>query len=125
MLVTVASGKDPVEPHPRTAGRAPTRRRRHRRPGRGIRRLSRLPVLAHPRGGARVPTASPRPTPTGVAAELLPFYEQTLDWERLRRRFECTTVTAPLDWADPSAGEIELSVDPAARRRAAKRSGRC
>ncbi|MET0780275.1 MAG: alpha/beta hydrolase [Microbacterium sp.] len=54
-------------------------------------------------------TASPAPDTEGVAAELLPFYEQSLSWSACGA-LECTTVTAPLDWADPGAGEIELSV---------------
>ncbi len=57
-----------------------------------------------------VSRASPTPDTEGVAPELLPFYEQTLDWETCAERFDCTMVTAPLDWADPSAGEIELSL---------------
>lgn len=57
-----------------------------------------------------VSTASPAPDTAGVPEELLPFYEQTLDWTACDAGFECTTVTAPLDWADPSTGEIELSV---------------
>ncbi|WP_239453283.1 MULTISPECIES: alpha/beta hydrolase [Microbacterium] len=62
-----------------------------------------------------IPDAAPRPTTSkspdvgGVPAELLPFYEQTLDWEACGD-FDCTMVTAPLDWADPSKGEIELSL---------------
>ena len=55
------------------------------------------------------PTSSKSPQTDGVAAELLPFYEQRLDWTECGG-FDCTTVTAPLDWADPGAGEIELSV---------------
>lgn len=54
-------------------------------------------------------TASLAPDTDGVSADLLPFYGQTLAWEACGD-FECTTVTAPLDWADPAAGEIELSV---------------
>lgn len=54
-------------------------------------------------------TASLAPDTEGVPAELLPFYEQTLEWSACDS-FECTTVTAPLDWTDPGAGEIELSV---------------
>lgn len=60
-------------------------------------------------------TAAPRPNTSnpadteGVAAELLPFYEQTLEWTDCDG-FDCTMVTAPLDWEDPSKGEIELSV---------------
>ncbi len=64
---------------------------------------------------AMIPESSPRPTTTkapdtdGVAADLLPFYEQELDWIDCGG-FDCTTVTAPLDWSDPSKGEIELSL---------------
>ena len=57
-----------------------------------------------------VSTSSPAPNTEGVAEELLPYYEQQLDWTPCEADFDCTTVTAPLDWADPSAGEIELSV---------------
>lgn len=55
-------------------------------------------------------TASPAPDTEGVTAELLPFYEQQVDWSDCGGGFDCTTVTAPLDWADAEAGEIELSV---------------
>jgi pimeloyl-ACP methyl ester carboxylesterase len=64
---------------------------------------------------ALIPDAAPRPTSSkspdsaGVPAELLPFYEQSLQWTDCDG-FDCTTVTAPLDWTDPQAGEIELSV---------------
>jgi pimeloyl-ACP methyl ester carboxylesterase len=55
-------------------------------------------------------TESPAPDTEGVAPDLLPYYGQELDWSTCGDGFECTAVTAPLDWADPSAGEIELSV---------------
>ncbi|WP_374311861.1 alpha/beta hydrolase [Microbacterium sp.] len=55
-------------------------------------------------------TASPAPDTAGVPEELLPFYEQELDWTDCGDGFDCTTVTAPMDWADASQGEIELSV---------------
>lgn len=54
-------------------------------------------------------TTSLAPDTDGVAADLLPFYEQDLSWSDCDG-FECTTVTAPLDWADPGVGEIELAV---------------
>ena len=41
------------------------------------------------------------------------FYEQELSWNDCGG-FECTTVTAPLDWEDPAAGTIGLSVIRAA-----------
>lgn len=50
------------------------------------------------------------PDTSGVSEELLPFYEQDLEWTDCASGFECTTVTAPLDWNEPSAGELELSV---------------
>jgi pimeloyl-ACP methyl ester carboxylesterase len=59
---------------------------------------------------APVSTASPAPDTAGVPEELLPYYGQELDWSTCGEGFDCTTVTAPLDWADPSQGEIELSV---------------
>jgi len=51
-------------------------------------------------------------TPTGedVAEDLRPFYEQHLDWSSCENGFECTTVTAPMDWENPGLGDIELAV---------------
>ncbi len=51
-------------------------------------------------------------TPTGeeVAAELEPYYTQVLEWESCGSGMQCSTAIAPLDWADPSAGEIELAL---------------
>lgn len=60
--------------------------------------------------------AAPRPSTTnapdteGVAADLLPFYSQTLTWTECGTGFDCTDVTAPLDWENPEEGEITLSV---------------
>ena len=55
-------------------------------------------------------TASPTADTEGVAPELLPFYGQDLEWETCADHFDCTMVTAPLDWANPAAGNIELSI---------------
>jgi len=41
---------------------------------------------------------------SGVDEALLPFYGQELDWSRCGDGFDCTTVTAPLDWAEPAKG---------------------
>ncbi|MFB8387193.1 alpha/beta hydrolase [Microbacterium sp. NPDC055910] len=64
---------------------------------------------AIPEQGAR-PTTSLSPDTQGIAPELLPFYEQTLTWTDCGGALDCTTVTAPLDWQNPEAAEIELSV---------------
>jgi len=51
-------------------------------------------------------------TPTGekVAEELRPFYEQVLEWKSCADGMQCATASAPLDWSDPEAGEIELAL---------------
>lgn len=53
------------------------------------------------------------PVLDGVPDDLLPFYDQQVDWENCEnpttsQPVECATITAPLDWHDPSAGEIDL-----------------
>ena len=55
------------------------------------------------------PTTS---TPTGetVAGDLEPFYSQVLQWEDCGDGMQCSTATAPLDWSDPAAGEIDLAM---------------
>jgi len=57
-----------------------------------------------------VSTESLAPDSAGVAPELLPFYEQVLEWTGCGEGFDCTSVVAPLDWADPAAGEVDLSL---------------
>jgi pimeloyl-ACP methyl ester carboxylesterase len=65
---------------------------------------------------AMIPEQSSRPaTPVvpdteGVAEDLLPFYSQELEWADCGPGFDCTEVTAPLDWENPGAGDISLSV---------------
>ena len=52
-----------------------------------------------------------RPTPERVAADLQPFYSQTLDWKPCQAGgMTCTSVTAPVDWAKPSDGSVKLAV---------------
>ncbi|MBU4465078.1 MAG: alpha/beta hydrolase, partial [Actinobacteria bacterium] len=55
-------------------------------------------------------TASATPATEGIAADLLPYYEQQLTWSSCDSGFDCTTVRAPLDWTDPTKGDIELAV---------------
>ncbi len=60
--------------------------------------------------------AAPERTPVvdGVADDLLPFYSQAPEWESCTGAdagsYDCATITAPLDWDDPAAGEVELAI---------------
>jgi pimeloyl-ACP methyl ester carboxylesterase len=55
-------------------------------------------------------SATSTPTDEAVAAELEPFYHQIIAWEGCGGGMQCATAIAPLDWADPAAGEIELAL---------------
>ena len=62
------------------------------------------------------PTLAPTPTPQpgsteAPAADLAPFYSQTLSWEPCRDDFECATLTVPIDYADPGGETIDLSAE--------------
>ncbi|MEV8174717.1 MULTISPECIES: alpha/beta hydrolase [unclassified Microbacterium] len=66
---------------------------------------SMIPEQAEPK-----PSTTNAPDTEGVADDLLPFYGQTLTWSECGTGFDCTDVTAPLDWENPGEGEITLSV---------------
>lgn len=70
-------------------------------------------VLWDPKGEA-APVPSRSPNLNGVPAGFEDFYTQTLDWQSCEAEdpgaYDCVDVTAPLDWSDPDAGEIELAV---------------
>jgi pimeloyl-ACP methyl ester carboxylesterase len=54
--------------------------------------------------------------PQSTPAALTPYYEQKPNWRSCGvPGFECATLKAPLDYADPSAGDVRLAV---ARRKA-------
>ncbi|WP_300267965.1 alpha/beta hydrolase [Microbacterium sp.] len=75
--------------------------------------LSGCLYAAIPAGVEPRPSKTSAPDTEGVSAELLPFYEQTLEWgpcESGAAGFDCTTVTAPLDWENPADGEMEIAV---------------
>ncbi len=55
-------------------------------------------------------TASAAPDTSGVGADLLPYYSQTVSWTSCGSEFDCATVMVPLDYADTSAGDVELAV---------------
>ena len=50
------------------------------------------------------------PTDETVAADLEPFYRQSLLWERCGNGLQCSTAVAPLDWDDPGGERIELAL---------------
>lgn len=56
------------------------------------------------------PSTTKTPDTTGVSEELMLFYTQDLVWSDCGPGFDCTEVTAPLDWENPGTGEITLSV---------------
>ncbi len=63
-----------------------------------------------PEQAAPKPSATNAPDTEGVSEDLLPFYGQTLTWNECGTGFDCTDVTAPLDWENPGEGEITLAV---------------
>jgi len=63
-----------------------------------------------PEGAEPKPSVTNEPDTEGVSEDLMPFYGQTLAWTECGTGFDCTDVTAPLDWEDPADGEITLSV---------------
>ncbi len=58
------------------------------------------------------PTAGSTSTPTmeEVAADLAPYYHQVLEWSSCGSGMQCATAKAPMDWANASAGDIELAL---------------
>ena len=45
-----------------------------------------------------------------VDANLAEFYHQSLTWKSCESGFQCTTVRAPISWAKPELGSIDLAV---------------
>lgn len=76
--------------------------------------LSGCLYAAIPPEEAATPAPSREPDLDGVPAGFEDFYGQTLDWASCSGAddgsYDCTTVTAPLDWSDAGAGSIELSL---------------
>lgn len=56
------------------------------------------------------PPATSTPTGEDVDAALQPFYSQTVSWSGCGGGMQCATVEAPLDWAEPASGSIELAL---------------
>ncbi|GAB2862845.1 alpha/beta hydrolase [Streptomyces deserti] len=56
---------------------------------------------------AAAPAALPRSTPAALA----PYYGQKLKWRSCGTQgYQCATLKAPLDYAEPSAGDVRLAV---------------
>ncbi|MEU1150251.1 alpha/beta hydrolase [Streptomyces sp. NPDC005863] len=72
--------------------------------------------------GSSTTEASLASVSRATPAELAPYYGQQLKWHECGvPGFECSTMKAPLDYAEPAAGDIKLAV---ARKQATKKSGR-
>lgn len=55
--------------------------------------------------------STPAPDATeGIAPGLAEFYTQTLTWDDCGEEFQCATAEVPLDYADPDAGNVQLSL---------------
>lgn len=53
------------------------------------------------------------PTPAssqGIAAELKPFYEQAIDWNKCTDAAYCGEMTVPMNWANPTGETIRIAV---------------
>lgn len=56
------------------------------------------------------PDSTSQPTGEQVDAALEPYYAQVLSWSRCGDGLQCATAIAPMDWADPARGDIELAL---------------
>ncbi|MFT4234711.1 MAG: alpha/beta hydrolase, partial [Microbacterium sp.] len=56
------------------------------------------------------PGETKAPATDGVSDDLMEYYGQQITWDSCSTGFECTTVTAPLDWSDPGGDTIDLAV---------------
>ncbi|MFI1755136.1 alpha/beta hydrolase [Streptomyces sp. NPDC020571] len=62
-------------------------------------------------GATEAATATLAPLPKTTPAELSPYYEQKLGWRDCGvPGFQCATMKAPLDYAEPAEGDVRLAV---------------
>ncbi|MFD0053622.1 alpha/beta hydrolase [Streptomyces sp. NPDC127168] len=62
-------------------------------------------------GATEPATAALAPLPKATPAELSPYYEQKLGWRDCGvPGFQCATMKAPLDYAQPADGDVRLAV---------------
>jgi pimeloyl-ACP methyl ester carboxylesterase len=76
------------------------------RPHRIILAATALAVLLSGCTGAPTPTSAGSGIPTGFES----IYEQQVFWNPCTDGFDCTTVSAPVDWSDPESDRIQLAV---------------
>jgi pimeloyl-ACP methyl ester carboxylesterase len=67
-------------------------------------RRSDAPVRANP------PTPPPPGATDAPDPALAPYYSQRLSWEPCRDRYECSTLTVPLDYTRPAGSTIDLAL---------------
>jgi pimeloyl-ACP methyl ester carboxylesterase len=62
-------------------------------------------------GGATSNSLTSTPTTEEVSEALAPYYQQVIQWKDCDNDMQCSTVTAPMDWANPSPEtDIQLAV---------------
>jgi pimeloyl-ACP methyl ester carboxylesterase len=62
-------------------------------------------------GATEAATATLAPLPKTTPSELAPYYEQKLGWRDCGvPGFQCATMKAPLDYAEPGEGDVRLAV---------------
>ncbi|OMI88433.1 proteinase [Streptomyces sp. M1013] len=62
-------------------------------------------------GATEAATATLAPLPKTTPSELAPYYEQKLRWRDCGvPGFQCATMKAPLDYAEPGEGDVRLAV---------------
>ncbi|MGB4779012.1 alpha/beta hydrolase [Microbacterium sp.] len=69
---------------------------------------------AIPPESSAMPAPSRQPDLSGIPTGFEEFYTQSLDWGSCSGAdsgyYDCTTVTAPLDWSNPDAGTLDLAL---------------
>ncbi|MDN5796278.1 MAG: alpha/beta hydrolase [Intrasporangium sp.] len=100
--------------HARAALDRPLRRPRRRTLAVVVAALVAIVLTACTTGGP-APVELPPPTSeTGVnaapTAALAPYYSQQLSWSTCDGSFQCARLTVPVDYADPSTGDIRIVV---------------
>ena len=62
-----------------------------------------------------VPSAPAHTTSTSTGEKVDPalatFYHQSLSWKGCGDQLQCATARAPLDWADPGSGSVDLALE--------------